>query len=186
MWSFLQSEFTISWRGDYIITAAIVHRRDREAVSALRWKAFLPDNGGMNDTRITVSRPLVGICALVCLVGAVGVWVFEPPPTRDANSAADAGESASTTQWPLIQAAFTRVGLVVGALWIALPTGRRNVEVSPKAFVIGLGAIVGVVVRPRFFLPLLIVLAVLAKILRPKDKNRQQAELARQYQADKD
>ena len=141
----------------------------------------------MNDSRITVNRPMVGIIALLCLVGAAGMWIFELQSAGDSSAAASADEeSESATQWPLILAAFTRIGLVMGALWIALPRGQRNVEVSPKAFIIGLGAIIGVVVRPRFFIPLLIVLAVLAKVLRPKDKNREQQDLARKYRAEGD
>ncbi|MFQ5734987.1 MAG: hypothetical protein ACE5KM_23890, partial [Planctomycetaceae bacterium] len=133
----------------------------------------------MNDARITVSRPMVGICALICLLGAAGVWVFEPRPAADSEHTANAekSQSASSTQWSLIKGAFTRVGLVMGALWIALPSGRRRVDVSPKALLVGLVAVVGVVVKPRFFIPLLIVMAVLAKILRPKEKNRKQASL---------
>lgn len=138
----------------------------------------------MSDARVTVSRLMVGVCALICLLTAAGLWTYEltSPETPSANSVEN-GDGESITQWSMIKAAFTRIGLLMGAVWIALPPGKRNVEVSPKAFVIGLAAIIGMVVRPRFTLLLLFVLAVLAKILRPKDKNREQAELARKYRA---
>ncbi len=126
----------------------------------------------MNATRITISRPMVGVCAALCLGGAVVLWILYPSMSSN---------DENLQQWIMLKAACTRIGLVMGAMWLALPRGGRQVEVSPKAFVVGFIAFVGLVLRPKFFLPLLVAVAILAVILRPRDKNRAKEKLARWY-----
>lgn len=126
----------------------------------------------MDETRITISRVMVGVCAALCLSGAVVLWIVFP----EANA-----EDEADQKWTMLKAACTRIGLVMGALWLALPRDGRQVEVSPKAFLAGFLAFVGVVLRPKVVLPLLAVLAVIAVLLRPREKNRTSEKLARWY-----
>ena len=72
----------------------------------------------------SIHRPTVGIIALVLIVGAVaravslGMW--DP-------------SSLSRDMW---LSAFVRVGLVMGALWLALPLLERIPHWLPKAAVV--------------------------------------------------
>lgn len=110
--------------------------------------------------RISVNRKLVGLCAALCLGGAGFLW-YRWSPGGTGRIAAEQGTA--------LLAALTRVGLVLAALWIALPpTGQ--VDISPRVLVVGFAALVGVALRPKFFIPLLLALAVLAFLLRPRKK----------------
>jgi len=122
-----------------------------------------------DETRIPINRHLVGFAAFLCLGGAAVLWMIHPESGPEENT------------WELLKSACTRVGLVMAALWIALPRTGSSVEVSPKVLLAGLAAFVGAVLRPRFVIPLLLILAVLTVILRPREKNRRQHELRRKY-----
>lgn len=95
-----------------------------------------------------MNRMLLGIIALVLLVAGVGMVVLAP---RDANNTALS-----------IAGGLIRMGLVLGALWLALPSITGMLSRTPKwvltAAVIG---IVVCVVRPQLLLlvvPLFLVL----------------------------
>ena len=60
----------------------------------------------MNDAKIPVNRNLVGILAIACLVSALVIFLKYP----------------GNESWQLWQAGFTRVGLVMCAFWLALPS----------------------------------------------------------------
>ena len=114
------------------------------------------------QTTININRPLVGICALLCFAGAL-VLLFT------------GGDSQDTQLW---LAACVRVGLLLSAFWIAMPTSTRAAawaNVSPWALV-GIAVMAFVVARhPRVLfalLPVLIALAFVGRILRPKPKQR--------------
>lgn len=107
----------------------------------------------MSNQQITVSRPLVGAIALVCFVaaGAIGVW--------------DAWES-------LWCAAFVRVGLLMGAFWLALPSAHREAawaNVAPST-IIGALLAVFVVARWRAALPIVIGVGVIAFLVKPRNR----------------
>lgn len=85
----------------------------------------------MSQEKIEISRPMVGFLTIACFVAAPVVhW-----------------------QWPAEElwfAGFIRVGLLMGALWLALPTRTRPAawaNVSPATFV---GLIVAVILLPRY------------------------------------
>ena len=75
-----------------------------------------------------------------------------------------------------LDAALLRTGVLLGALWLALPTRTREAawaNVSPVAFVAILIAGVAIVARPRvllFVVPIGIALGVLSVFLRPRPK----------------
>ncbi len=71
--------------------------------------------------------------------------------------------------------AFMRVGLLMFAFWLALPTKKRDAawaNVSPWFFVGLILAIVGVAVRPKIAVPLIVVLSIFGFVLRPRNKKR--------------
>lgn len=108
---------------------------------------------GMTDNRAPVNRPLVGILALVCC--GVGAALWFGWPDQDAFAAG-----------------FLRAGLVLGAVWLALPTRSRPAawaNLSPTALVAVFLALV-LVRQFRVLIPLLIVVCVAAIVLRPRPK----------------
>lgn len=105
---------------------------------------------------------MVGFLALVCLTAGAVILI-----------AARSGESGDRAPfWP---GAFIRVGLLLGAFWLALPARGREAawaRVSPASIAGFALAIVGIAVRPRIAVPILIVLAIAAFLLRPRQKER--------------
>lgn len=120
------------------------------------WPRSIPacHNALMSQEQITISRPLVGVLTLVCFAAALVIWLTNP----------------AEEMW---LAGFVRVGLVMGALWLALPSRTRPAawaNVSPGMFVL---IIVGVLLLPRYprlLIPLFIVLLVVGFVLRPRRK----------------
>lgn len=110
--------------------------------------------------KIAVNRPLVGILAVVCLGAAVAIGVAFP----DDNT------------WNLWQGGFMRVGLLLSAFWLALPTRNREAawaNLSPSTFIAVLIVLMALVRFPlRIMVPLLAVLIVIGLLLRPRDKKR--------------
>ena len=115
----------------------------------------------MSQGKIAINRTLVGVLALVCLASAVGILMFAP----------------SEDNWNMWQAGFTRVGLVMWAFWIALPSGDREAawaNVTPLTFVGIILAVVCIAYRPKVAIPVLIVLTVIGFLVRPRAKKRPQ------------
>lgn len=118
-----------------------------------------PPQANPESTKVEVNRPLVGMIALGCIVTSV-VLEFLP----DANEMWVAG--------------FRRAGVMTGAIWLALPTKNRAAawaNVSPWTLIGVVGGIVAVAARPRvliFFVPILIALAILGKVLKGRGPNR--------------
>ena len=106
----------------------------------------------MAEQQISVNRTLVGMIAAACLVAGLLIGFVD--------------EFAN-----LWCAAFVRVGLVMAALWVALPSGDREAawaNISPLTLVgILLFALV-FVRRPLVFLPILIGVALIGFFLRPR------------------
>lgn len=117
-----------------------------------------PDSG-----KIEVSRPLVGVIAVVCLLTAIVLW--QVPDSND--------------MWV---AGFMRAGLMTGAVWLALPTKNRKAawaNVSPLALFGGIGGIIVAAARPKVLLalvPMLIALAIIGKFLRRRPGERPDRE----------
>lgn len=108
----------------------------------------------MATEKIEINRPLVGILTICCFLGAAAVSVLRP-------------------QEDLWIAGFIRVGLLMGALWLALPTRSRPAawaNVSPATFV---GLIVAILLLPRYprlILPAMAILLVLHVVLKPRKR----------------
>ena len=116
----------------------------------------------MTDENQGPNRPLVGVVAVVFLVGAAAVWWADP-----------AGQWADGAIGTMI-----RVGVVIGCLWLALP-GRFGsaigTKVSPKLFFVVIAAVSVICWRPRMALlviPLLGVIGFIAVMLKPRTTQR--------------
>lgn len=116
----------------------------------------------MGDEKIKVNRTLVAVIALCCLGSAAAIWIAAP----------------SEDNWDMWQAAFTRIGLVMSAFWLALPSGDREAawaSVTPSTLIGILLAVIALVRLPlRIVLPLCVVLAIIGLVLRPRPKKRPQ------------
>lgn len=119
----------------------------------------------MNDGKVTLNRPLVGIIALACLAASAWLYFNGSFSSDNENFVTGAG----------IGAAFFRVGLLMSALWLALPPKGREAswaKVTPGTFV-GLLLSVYLVIRMKWLaIPLLIAVATIGVILRPRTKYR--------------
>lgn len=106
---------------------------------------------------VTINRGLVGWLAVACLLGAGAAILLE------------------TDEVKLWQGVFTRVGIVLAALWMALPKdgtlGRwANVSITT---LIGIIVAIFVVARnPKQYVPIVMAVAVIARFLRPREKPR--------------
>jgi len=113
----------------------------------------------MSDGKLTVNRPLVGVIAIVCLCAALGIGLTH----------------SGDESWVLWQSGFTRVGLVMAAFWFALPSPGRQAawaNMSPRTGIAAVMAVVALAVRPKAAIPVLIVLAIVGLLLRPRPKRR--------------
>ncbi len=115
----------------------------------------------MASTEVPVNRALVGILAITCGVLGFITWGLSDP---------DGGNL-----WP---GAFLRVGTVLGAMWLALPTRSREAAWArvPIWQVLGVVIALLVVVRTRVPLKLLIpaglAFGFALLVLRPRPKTR--------------
>ena len=108
----------------------------------------------MSDRNVALNRTLAGVLAIGC--GVAGVVLCA---TRGIEDQFGAG--------------FIRVGLVLGALWFAMPTPTREAawaRVSPWAVVGVVLALVLLVRQPRVLLPAVIVLLLVGYFLRPRKR----------------
>lgn len=109
----------------------------------------------MNDTNSRISRTQVGILAALCLAIALGIWAFSP-------------ESQAAL------AAFLRVGIVMSALWFAVPAKGAKLAWD-KILPILVGGIVLIALSRKLIivaLPLSIAVGLLIYFLRPRPKQR--------------
>jgi hypothetical protein len=113
----------------------------------------------MSRQKVPVNRTLTGFLTIVCLVSGIGMLLYMPE--REA-----------------VAAALIRVGLLLGAFWLALPTKTREAawaNVSPVALIGVLAGAVAIAVRPalfRYLLPLAFALLVVGYVLKPREKRR--------------
>ena len=108
----------------------------------------------MSETKVEINRTLVGIITIGCFVSAFVVWYWD---LDDQNQ--------------LWLAGFVRVGLLMSAFWLALPTRWRKAawaNVSPTTFIVLLLAIFLTPRWPRLMIPLILVLVVIGFVLRPR------------------
>jgi len=109
-----------------------------------------------HDPELQRKRGLVGILALCCLVAGAALLV----------SGGNEG----------LASALIRVGLLLGAFWLALPTDSRPAawaRVSPWSIAVVVGVAV-LLPRLRFFLPVLVVGIAIGWVVRPRRKKPKQ------------
>ncbi len=116
------------------------------------------------DQKVTINRSLVGWLALAFLTAFAISLVTGPKDSAD--------------PW---QGIFSRVGVVLGALWLALPkdgTLGKWAEVSVLKLVVIVALFIAVVRAPRKYLPILLAIGAAARFLRPPDKIRPPRDFA--------
>lgn len=116
------------------------------------------------DQKVTINRRLIGWLALAFLVGAVFAFATE--------------EKEAATLW---QGICTRVGVVLGALWLALPkdgTLGKWAKVSMTKLAVIVLALIVVVRAPQRYLPILLAVAAVGRYLRPPEKTRPPREFS--------
>ncbi|NOX53828.1 MAG: hypothetical protein GXP27_05205 [Planctomycetes bacterium] len=114
----------------------------------------------MTQKTIGVNRTLVGVIALGCLVAAGVLLIFS---------------QSIDTRARLWGAAFLRVGLLMGAFWIALPSRHREAAYANISWKTLLGLILAVLAvarYPRTVFPILVVVAIIGFFLRPRNPQR--------------
>lgn len=111
----------------------------------------------MKPQTVTVNRSLVGVIALL-LLGAAAVLTV-----RGADGS-----------WELWSGACLKIGLVMGAFWLAMPVLTRNPELGRTSLATLLMVILGALLIARSRVPLNVIVPVLgaflffARILRPR------------------
>ena len=115
----------------------------------------------MNSSPLAVRKLLVGLMSLGCLITAASLWAFTEEPAKN--------PAASVT---------IRLGLMLGALWLALPNQGESV-----AWEKGLPIVLSVIFVLAFLkkgggrmllyvVPIAIVVGIAAAFIRPKPKRR--------------
>lgn len=111
----------------------------------------------MSSQKIAINRPLVGILALICLGIAATLLILYP----------------GSDEWNYWQGAFVRVGALMSAFWIALPSRNRDAawaNVSVGTLIGVILAIFGIAYRPRYAIPVIVVVVAIGFLLRPRRK----------------
>ena len=117
----------------------------------------------MSSAQSEINRPLVGILALACFAFGLAIWMIEPSELLGANA-------------QFFRAAFVRVGLLMSAFWLALPSRHRAAawaNISPRTLVLVVLLLIVMTrarVPLRILIPALIVFALITMFLRPKTK----------------
>jgi hypothetical protein len=115
----------------------------------------------MDDSNAALRRLFAGVIALSLLAAAVLLWILPGPST-----------SQATAMW---RGACGRIGIVMAALWMAMPTRTRPAawsNLNPRS----VGAVGLVALAMRFPLRLLLpvggILVVAGMLLRPRRRVR--------------
>lgn len=110
------------------------------------------------DQKVTINRSLVGWLALAFLTGFVVTFFTGPKDSAD-----------------LWQGICSRVGVMLGALWLALPKDGslgKWAEVSLLKLAVIIAMFIAFVRAPRKWLPILLAIGAAARFLRPPEKVR--------------
>ncbi len=120
----------------------------------------MSDSSPQAPLPITISRTRIGLIAAACLLIAIGLRFG-----RDRNENLE-----------LWVAGFGRAGLLMGALWIAMPgksLENAAAKLTPQTALGVLLAVVAVCARPQYLLrmiPVFVALGTVAHYLKPKPK----------------
>jgi hypothetical protein len=110
-------------------------------------------NAEVNVSQLATKRKQIGLLALACLGLALCLWFFARDPEHN-----------------VLLAGVTRVGIVLGALWLALPKNGATwmwQKAGPVLIVaVALIALAGRALR--YTIPIAILLAIILVLLRPR------------------
>jgi hypothetical protein len=115
----------------------------------------------MDDSDAAIRRMLVGVIALALLTASVVLWILPGAST-----------SQATLMW---RAGCGRMGIVVAALWMAMPTRSRPAawaNLNPRSVAaLGLAAL-AIKFPLKLLLPLAAILVIAGLVLRPRRRVR--------------
>lgn len=120
----------------------------------------MSNSSSQQPQKLTVSRTKIGLIAVGCLFVALGLRFGMPPDDRK----------------ELWVTGFGRAGLLMSALWIALPGKSLEAaaaRITPSTAIGVVLAIVAVCARPQILLrmiPIFVALGTVAHYLKPKPK----------------
>lgn len=119
--------------------------------------ALLSHNVGVKHFQLAEKRNLIGIVALACLATAAGLWIFTVNPVQNQ-----------------FLAAVSRVGIVLAALWLALPPRGEKLALGRAGPILVAAAILVALSGRRllYLLPAAIVVGVALAFLRPRSRRR--------------
>jgi hypothetical protein len=106
----------------------------------------------MSSAKVPVNRMLVGVLAVGCVVAGFGIALL------------DTWENA-------VFAGLLRTGVLLGAVWLALPTKSRQAawaNISPWTLLGFLIVAVIAIRRPQIFFPMVAVFVVATLLIRPR------------------
>jgi hypothetical protein len=109
----------------------------------------------MATQSVPVNRTLVGVLAVVCVVAGVAVGAYDSLENVWCGS-------------------FIRVGVLLGAFWLALPSRGREAawaNVSPWTLAIALGLGLAFVRRPKIFFGIILLVVIAAVIIKPRKRS---------------
>ena len=126
----------------------------RRLIAGVESRKFIGGRVEQNHTE-SVNKPLVGVMGAVCLVAAAVCYVWYPEQTS-------------------ARSAFVRIGIVMTALYFALPQPGESVMWGRLAPIIA-GSVVLIVLSKKIILvalPMLLVIGIVLAIFRPRSKFR--------------
>ncbi len=112
----------------------------------------------MNGSPLAIRKLIVGILALGCLATAGGVFFFTVDGLKNP-----------------VMAYSTRLGIMLGALWLALPSSGESLvwlKILPVVLVVAVVCVRGGGRVLLWAIPLAIVAGIVIAIIRPKKKRR--------------
>lgn len=130
---------------------------------AVRWTVHdaVRHNQCMDDSDAAIRRMLVGLLALALLTASVVLWILPGASTNQA-----------TAMW---RGGCGRMGIVVAALWMAMPTRSRPAawaNLNPRSVAaLGLAAL-AIKFPLKLLLPLAGILVIAGFVLRPRRRVR--------------
>lgn len=117
--------------------------------------AMRDTTSGMDNVSIKINRTIIGLASIACLAVAGYVWY----------------QAADESQQPGWLGPLVRLGVTIGAIWIASAKWfgiRGSIELSPKALLAVVAVLAAIAIRPRIGLAAVIVIAVLWFVVRPR------------------
>jgi len=111
----------------------------------------------MNSSPLAIRKLIVGVLALICLATTAGLWIFSADPLKNP-----------------VNSVTTRLGIMLAALWLALPNQGENLAWG-RMLPVGLVFIAACVRGGKILIiviPIALFVGIIATFIRPGPKRR--------------